>query len=75
MSETIVAVDRALDVMLLLYSTGEEMGISEISRELALQKSTVHRTLSTLEEKGFVYKNKSIAILHIFTHLVSHDAT
>lgn len=58
MSETIVAVDRALDVMLLLYSTGEEMGISEISRELALQKSTVHRTLSTLEEKGFVYKNK-----------------
>ena len=58
MSETIVAVDRALDVLLLLYTNGEEMGVSEISRELGLQKSTVHRTLSTFEAKGFVYKNK-----------------
>lgn len=54
MSETIVAVDRALDVLLLLYSQGEEMGISDISRQLELQKSTVHRILATLEGKGFV---------------------
>lgn len=58
MSETIVAVDRALDVLLLLYNNGQGMGISEIGRELELHKSTVHRTLATLEKKGFVYKNK-----------------
>lgn len=57
MSETIVAVDRALDVLLLLYNNGQEMGISEIGRELNLHKSTVHRTLATLEAKGFVHQN------------------
>lgn len=58
MSETIVSVDRALDVLILLYKNGEGMGVSEIGRELDLHKSTVHRTLATLENKGFVYQNK-----------------
>ncbi|MFA5576160.1 MAG: IclR family transcriptional regulator [Tissierellaceae bacterium] len=58
MSETIVAVDRALDILLLLYKNGQEMGISEIGRELDLHKSTVHRTMATLESKGFVYQNR-----------------
>lgn len=57
MSETINSVSRALDILLLMYNNGEELGISEISRELDLHKSTIHRTLKTLEEKGFVYKN------------------
>ncbi|WP_313755724.1 IclR family transcriptional regulator [Tissierella sp.] len=58
MSETIVAVDRALDVLLLLYNNGQEIGVSEIGRELGLHKSTVHRTLATLENKGFVHQNR-----------------
>lgn len=58
MSETIVSVDRSLDLLLLLYNNGEGMGVSEIGRELDLHKSTVHRTLATLENKGFVYQNK-----------------
>lgn len=57
MSETINSVSRALDILLLMYNNREELGISEISRELDLHKSTIHRTLKTLEEKGFVYKN------------------
>ena len=57
--EKIVAVDRALDILLLIYQTGEEIGISEISRELGLAKSTVHRTLTTLKDKGFVSKNEN----------------
>lgn len=59
MSEKIVAVDRALDILLYLYRSEEERGISEISRELDLPKSTVHRTLVTLEDKRFVYKNEA----------------
>lgn len=58
MSETILAVDRALDLLILLYNNRHGMGVSEIGRELNLHKSTVHRTLATLENKGFVYKNK-----------------
>lgn len=58
MSGKIIAVDRALDILLLLYNNRDEMGISDIGRELELHKSTVHRTLSTLKEKGFVYKNE-----------------
>lgn len=58
MSEKIVAVDRALDLLLILYNNGKEMGVSEIGRELELHKSTVHRTLATLEDKGFVHQNK-----------------
>ncbi len=58
MSETILSVERALDTLLLLYKNGEGMGVSEIGRELDFHKSTVHRILATLENKGFVYKNK-----------------
>lgn len=58
MSEMIVSVDRALDILLFLYNNGKEMGISDIGRGLGLHKSTVHRSLATLENKGFVYQNK-----------------
>ncbi len=58
MSEMIVAVDRALEILLTLYNNGEEMGVSEIGRILDLHKSTIHRSLATLENKGFVYQNK-----------------
>lgn len=51
------AIDRALDVLLLLYEKNREMGVSEIARELELYKSTVHRTLETLEARSFVCKN------------------
>lgn len=58
MSEKIVSVDRALDILILLYNNGKEMGVSEIGKILELNKSTVHRTLATLEDKGFVHQNK-----------------
>lgn len=52
------SVVRAIDILELLYKSQKEMGPSEISRELDTHKSTVYRTLVTLESKGFVYKNK-----------------
>ncbi|OFI05506.1 acetate operon repressor [Clostridium acetireducens DSM 10703] len=58
MSEIIISVDRAIDILLALYNNGKEMGVSDIARELDLYKSTVHRSLATLENKGFVYQNK-----------------
>ncbi|NLY09450.1 MAG: IclR family transcriptional regulator [Tissierellia bacterium] len=54
MSERIVAVDRALEILELLHKERRPVGVSEISRELGLNKSTVHRCLASLEYKGFV---------------------
>jgi len=58
MKDVIRSVDRALDVIIYLYHEGKERGISEISRDLDTYKSTIHRTLKTLENKGFVYQNQ-----------------
>lgn len=57
MSEKIVGVDRAIDVLQLMYDNFDEMGVSEISRALGLGKSTIHRILATLEARGMVYRN------------------
>ncbi|HBF0340454.1 IclR family transcriptional regulator [Clostridioides difficile] len=57
MGEIINALDRALEIILLLYHEKREMGITEISKAMGVYKSTVHRTLVTLENKGFVIQN------------------
>lgn len=58
MSEIINSVDRALDILILLYHKKREMGVTEISKELGVYKSTIHRTLYTLESKGFINQNQ-----------------
>lgn len=51
------SVDRALDVLLYLHEKGGEVSITSISQDLHIYKSTVYRTLVTLENKGFVEQN------------------
>ncbi|MBD1383146.1 IclR family transcriptional regulator [Metabacillus arenae] len=59
MSETnkpisrIAAVDNAIDLLLLL-SNKSERSIRELGEQLNVTKSTLHRTLQTLENRGFV---------------------
>ncbi|WZL74027.1 IclR family transcriptional regulator [Clostridiaceae bacterium 35-E11] len=55
--DTINSIDRALNILLLLYDVQKELGVTEIGRHLGLYKSTVHRTLAALENKGFVQQN------------------
>ncbi|WP_256761722.1 IclR family transcriptional regulator [Cohnella sp. WQ 127256] len=50
---TVRAVERALDV-LMCFASGHEWGLTEIAGRVGLHKSTVHRLLATLEDKGFV---------------------
>ncbi len=57
MASTIQSVERALRILTLFQETKREMGVSEIARELGDYKSTVHRTLNTLAQQGFVKKN------------------
>ncbi|MFZ5753767.1 MAG: IclR family transcriptional regulator [Bacillota bacterium] len=55
--DVINSIDRALDILLLLQQEGREMGITQISSALGIYKSTVYRTLATLEKRGFVHQN------------------
>jgi IclR family transcriptional regulator, KDG regulon repressor len=54
---TVRAVDRALDILLCFAKSPGELSLSDISKEVGLHKSTVHRLLSSLQGKGFVRKN------------------
>ncbi|WFD10613.1 IclR family transcriptional regulator [Tepidibacter hydrothermalis] len=59
MKDIINSIDRALDILMLLYYEQNELGVTEISKAIDISKSTVHRTLATLENKGFVQQNPS----------------
>ncbi|MBP2639239.1 MAG: yagI [Firmicutes bacterium] len=55
--DSIQSIARALDILLLLHQEDKEMGVTQISSALGMYKSTVCRTLATLENKGFVQQN------------------
>lgn len=57
MSDVIQSVDRALEIMIYLSHEGQETSITKIAADLKLYKSTVYRTLVTLENRGFIHKN------------------
>ncbi len=54
---TVTAIDRALQVMEVLYEKGRAMGVNEIAREIGEYQSTVYRAISTLEARGYVHQN------------------
>jgi IclR family KDG regulon transcriptional repressor len=51
------AVDRALDILLCFSKAESGLSLSEIAREVNLHKSTVHRLLTSMQQKGFVRKH------------------
>lgn len=56
-SSTIQSLDKAIDVLCSFSVNEPELGISEIAARLSMYKSTVHRILKTLEERGFVVQS------------------
>jgi len=76
---TVRAVERALDI-LLCFTQDTDLGLTEIASKIDLHKSTVHRLLATLEEKGFLIRNPAtekyrlgIRIWELSTHLPDFD--
>ncbi|MBN1450473.1 MAG: IclR family transcriptional regulator [Anaerolineales bacterium] len=57
MSESIRAVERALDVLMCFTSQTPELTMTQISEMVGINKSTVHRLLATLEGKRFVERD------------------
>jgi DNA-binding IclR family transcriptional regulator len=56
--KSVRAVERAIDILNVLKTRGQGVGISEISQELDLAKSTVHRLLVALTKKGVVHQDQ-----------------
>lgn len=76
---TVRAVERALDI-LLCFTQDSDLGLTEIASKIDLHKSTVHRLLTTLEEKGFLTRNPAtekyrlgIRIWELSMHLPAFD--
>ena len=58
-SVIINSVDRSIDILEYLFRQGNDTSISQISKDLDIYKSTVFRTLDTLENRGYVVQNKN----------------
>jgi len=54
--ETIIMVERALQVLDLLRSKREPVGVNEIAKTCGLNPSTTYRILKTLEQSGWVFQ-------------------
>jgi len=52
------SVDRTLSILELLGSEPRGLSITELSNRLELAKSTVHRLLSTLVQRGYIVQNR-----------------
>lgn len=63
------SVIRALAILDLLGQSDAELGITEISRELSLHKSTVFRLISTLMVAGYVQQNPKNEKYHLGIHI------
>lgn len=57
LSESIRAVERALDVLLCFSSQTPELTMTQIADQIGIHKSTVHRLLGTLERRRFVQRD------------------
>ena len=57
MSESIRAVDRALDILLCFSNQTPQLTMTQIADQVGMNKSTVHRLLLTLERRRFVQRN------------------
>lgn len=56
-TSTIQSVDKALDILCSFSVEEPELGITELASKLGLYKSTIHRILKTLEDRGFIVQN------------------
>lgn len=71
MSErSIQVIDRAFDILELLSLEKDGLGVTEIGHRVGLHKSTVHRILSAMAERGYIEKSADRGIYRIGLKLV-----
>jgi IclR family KDG regulon transcriptional repressor len=65
MSESVRAVERALDILLCFSQDGPALSLTQISERVGMHKSTVHRLLATLESRRFVHRDKASGLYRL----------
>ena len=56
---TVASVDRAVELLFILESASRDMGITELSKLLGVQKSTVHNLVQTLMARDLIRQTDS----------------
>lgn len=67
----ISSLDRALDILNIMYDNGGKISVSELSKIMGLHKSTVYRTLNTLYQKDFVQKDNKTSLYSLGTRVLT----
>lgn len=57
-SNLVQSIERAIDILDCLAEHPKGCGIGELSKDLGLSKSTIHRIITTLKHKEYVAQNK-----------------
>jgi DNA-binding IclR family transcriptional regulator len=70
MSESIRAVDRALDILLCFTKQTPQLTMTQIAEQVGMNKSTVHRLLATLEKKRFVQRDPATGLYQLGIRLL-----
>lgn len=65
MSESVRAVERALDILLCFTADDPDLSLTQIAERVGIHKSTAHRLLATLESKRFVNRHPSNGMYHL----------
>jgi len=65
MSETVRAVERALDILLCFRQDEPVLSLTQIAEQVGMHKSTVHRLLATLENRRFVHRDKATGLYRL----------
>jgi DNA-binding IclR family transcriptional regulator len=70
MSDSIRAVDRALDILLCFTRQTPQLSMTQISEQVGMNKSTVHRLLGTLEKKRFLQRDPATGLYQLGIRLL-----
>jgi len=57
-ANTVQSIDRAFEILETLAIEREGLGVTEIGKKVGLHKSTVHRILNTMAERGYIEQNQ-----------------
>ena len=72
---SIQSLERAMDILEQLAGSPDGAALGEISNRLELHKSTVHRILGTLKERGYAVQDEGSGLYRLGRHIVALAGT
>ncbi len=65
MSQSVRAVERALDILLCFTMDRPTLSLTDIAERVGMHKSTIHKLLATLESKRFINRDKTTGMYQL----------